>query len=116
MAPIPPPGPSPQLCPRCALPLPEPRPPYCPRCGAALQQRPVWLTVIAALGAAFLGFAALCLGAFGACVAILVAGEGGSTASSDALWIWGVLIGAVLCAAAAIALLVWLFKKPKPKP
>ncbi len=82
----------------------------------ALNERPVWLTVVATLGAIFLGFAALCLGGFGACVALFFGGEGGGMFSSDALWVWGILIGAVLCAIAAVAILVWVLKKPKPRP
>lgn len=113
MAPISAPGPGQAFCPNCRFPLPEPRPDFCPRCGASLKQRPVWLTVIAALGAALLGFVALGMGAFGACIAI-IGGASGASLGSDMAWIWGVLLGAVLCAAAAIAILVWLLKKPKP--
>ncbi|RYX80795.1 hypothetical protein EON83_26945 [bacterium] len=113
MAPIAQPGPAPQFCPRCRIPLPAPKPPYCPNCGMSLQERPVWLTVIAALGAAFLGLAGLCMGAFGACVALFAMSSPGGLARSDTMWIWGVLFGAVLCAVAAVALLVWLIKKPK---
>jgi hypothetical protein len=78
-----------------------------------LQERPVWLTVISGIGAVLLGFTALCLGGFGACVALFAMSSPGGLARSDTLWIWGVLAGAVVCAAAAIAILVWLIKKPK---
>lgn len=115
MAPIPEPGPAPQLCSRCGTPLTDPQPPYCPHCGAPLHQRSVWVTVVAALGAALLGGAALCLGAFGACIAVLVSGEKGSSQANDMLWVWGIFAGAVVCAVAAIAILVWLLKKPKPR-
>jgi len=114
MAPIPEPNATAERCSNCGAPLPEPKPALCPNCGASLYQRPVWLSVIAGLGAAVLGLAALCLGGFGACVALFAGAEGGSLFSSDALWIWGCLLGAVLCAVAAGFIIRWLIKKPKP--
>jgi hypothetical protein len=43
----------------------------------------------------------------------LIGGVSGANLGSDLAWVWGVLIGAVVCAAAAIAILVWVLKKPK---
>ena len=109
MAPIPEPGPGQDICPHCRLPLPKLRPLYCPHCGASIRGRPLWLSIIAALGAGLLGLAALGLGAIGACFALFTLGG-----SNDSLLVTvGFVVGAALCGLAAIAILVWLLKKPK---
>lgn len=113
MAPLPDPLSSAEFCPNCRAPLPQPRPALCPNCGASLRTRPWWMTLLVSLVAIVLGLAGLCLGGFGACVAVFSSAEGGKMSSSDWLQILAIIGGGIVCGAAAIALLLWLLKKPK---
>lgn len=79
------------------------------------QERPTWLIGIAAIGAALLGLTGIALGGFGACVALFASSSPGGLSRPDTQWIWGVLAVAVVCAIAAVGILIWIIKKPKPK-
>ncbi len=102
-------------CLNCGAALPEPKPALCPNCGASLQTRPMWQIVLAQIGMVVLALAAMVFGGFGACMVLLGSAEGGvsSLFSLDAWWVWGCLLGSVLCLVAAVFLFRWVNRKPK---